>query len=433
MNGLRAKERVVPALVILGIALMILVVVSGLFRGGESTEPAPEAPFEASETGPLPFEAAPEAQTPGVRVERPEIHVTRREVPGLTIKQIRAADLSLHEAMFYTPVGDGKVLCGLCPARCLLGNGERGQCRVRINLDGKLYTLVYGRLVAVHDDPIEKKPLYHFMPGTRAFSIATAGCNLGCVFCQNWQISQASPESARHIKASPESVVAAAKRAGCDSIAYTYTEPTVFYEFMLDTAKLAKKEGIRNVWVTCGYINPEPLRELCKVMDAANIDLKGFTEEYYATYCKASLAPVKETIRIAREEGVWVEVTNLVVPGANDDPETIRAMCRWLTETVGPDVPLHFSRFFPNYRMLDKPPTPAATLAEAARIARAEGLHYVYIGNLATRTGDDTFCPQCGHAVIERRGYEITSKEIVSGVCPACKTPIAGVWGEGRE
>ena len=355
-------------------------------------------------------------------------HVGSRVAPALTEAQIRAADLSMREAMYYKKMAGGKVRCTLCPNLCLLAEGERGSCRVRANIGGKLRTLVYGRVVATHDDPIEKKPLFHYLPGTRSFSIATAGCNLGCIFCQNWEISQAFPEKAYHQTVTPEQVVATAKRRGCKTIAYTYTEPTIFYEFMLDCAKLAHKEGLKNVWVTCGYINPEPLRELCKVMDAANIDLKGYSEEFYNEYCGASLEPVLTTLKITKEAGVWVEVTNLVIPGANDDEKTIREMCRWYMKNLGPDVPLHFSRFSPKYRMRHASYTPPATLEMAARIARDAGIRYVYIGNMPTESGEDTFCPYCKRRLVNRVRYLIAENKIKNGCCPYCGKKIPGVW-----
>ena len=358
----------------------------------------------------------------------PPIFAAQRESPGLTEAQIRAAGLSLREAMYYKKLAGGKVRCTLCPNVCLLAEGERGACRARANIKGKLRTLVYGRVVAAHPDPIEKKPMFHFLPGTRAYSIATAGCNLGCIYCQNWQISQAFPEKAYHEKVTPEQVVAAAKRQGCKTIAYTYTEPTIFYEFMLDCAKLAHKEGLKNVWVTCGYINPEPERELCKVMDAANIDLKGYSEEFYNKYCGASLEPVLTALKVAREEGVWVEVTNLVIPGANDDEKMIREMCKWHMDNLGPDVPLHFSRFFPQYRMRHASPTPPGTLGKAARIAKAAGIHYVYVGNVVTQSGEDTFCPHCKRWLVKRIRYLVTENKIRKGRCPYCGKKVAGVW-----
>ncbi len=374
----------------------------------------------------------------GLTGERPGkgagmVQVERRAVPNLTADDIRHADLSTREAMYYEKLPGGKVRCTLCPFLCELAEGERGQCRTRINLGGVLRTLIYGRLVAVHNDPIEKKPIFHYLPASRSLSIATAGCNLGCVFCQNWQISQALPETATHTVATPEDVVAAARRNGCKTIAFTYTEPTVFYEFMLDTARLARKEGIRSVWITCGYINPDPLRELCKTIDAANIDVKGFSERFYREYCAAQMEPVLTALRIAKEEGVWVEVTNLLVPGGNDDPQMIRDLCKWHMANLGPDVPVHFSRFFPFYRMLDKPPTAPDTLETAARIAREQGLRYVYIGNIATAAGEDTVCPKCGRTLIKRRGFDVLSNSLRNGSCPACGTKIAGVWSEAED
>jgi len=338
------------------------------------------------------------------------------------------AGRALREAMYYEKLPDKRVRCKLCPLKCVMENGARGACRARKNVDGILRTLVYGRLVAVHNDPIEKKPLNHFKPGARAFSIATAGCNLGCVFCQNWQISQADPEKAQFVLMSPEQVVAKAKELGCDTIAYTYTEPTIFYEFMFDTATLARQEGLKNVCITCGYINPKPLRQLCTVMDAANIDLKGFSEEFYDEYCKASLQPVLTTLKQARASGMWIEVTNLVIPAVNDDPKLIRDMCKWLVQNLGADTPLHFSRFHPAYRLLDRPPTPPATLFRAAKIAREEGLNHVYIGNLAAANGRDTICPKCKHICIVREGYFIRRNELKDGKCPKCGAKIAGVW-----
>jgi len=414
MSGRARHERIVIALVIIALAYMGAMIGAGLRpeRGQKAVPPVVAPARAAAESNPT---------------------IAPREAPGLTEEQIREAGLSLHEAMYYEKLGDGIVQCGLCPRRCVLARGERGACRARVNVGGVLRTIVYGRLVAVNNDPIEKKPLNHFLPSTRALSIATAGCNLGCVFCQNWQISQAYPEKAKHIVATPEQVVAMAKRYGCDTIAYTYTEPTIFYEFMLDTAKLARKNGLKNAWITCGYINPKPLKELCKVMDAANIDLKGFDEKFYMTYCKATLAPVLETLKLALKEGVWVEVTNLVIPGANDDPATIRKMCEWYVKELGPDVPLHFSRFFPRYRLLDKPVTPSATLIKAASIARKAGIHYVYIGNIALEEGRDTICPKCGHVCIQRRGYFVVKNDLKDGHCPKCGAKIAGVWTRDKR
>ncbi|MDD5644549.1 MAG: AmmeMemoRadiSam system radical SAM enzyme [bacterium] len=338
------------------------------------------------------------------------------------------ADLSLREALFYFPLENGDVQCGLCPRRCVLRDGQRGLCRVRVNYGGKLYSLVYGKPVAVHIDPIEKKPLYHFLPGSTTFSFATAGCNLSCVFCQNWEISQAYPENTRHFNITPEEIISNSLKEGCDSIAFTYTEPTVFYEYMLDTAKLAKQNGLKTVCITCGFVEEEPLRELCKYIDAANVDLKGFSENFYAEYTKSSLRPVLETLRILKEENIHTELTNLIIPGVNDSETLISDMCSWIAENIGTDIPVHFSRFYPHYQLRNKPPTSVKTLLSAKKIARSKGLKYVYIGNVAGEELSDTHCPSCGRALIKRKGYYIESNNIKDGRCEHCGTVIPGVW-----
>ncbi len=346
----------------------------------------------------------------------------------ITKQEILDAGLSLKEARYWEPRPDGSVQCKLCPFTCTIPEGERGVCKVRANIGGKLRALTYGKPVAVHVDPIEKKPLFHVLPRARAFSLATAGCNLGCVFCQNWEISQAFPEEARHLDAPPARIVDAAVESGCEVIAYTYTEPTIFFEYMMDTAKRAKKRGLKNVWITCGYINPEPLRELCTVLDAANVDLKGYDEGFYRTYCKATLPPVLKTLEILEAEGVFVEVTNLLIPGANDDPQTIRRMCSWIRRRLGAETPLHFSRFHGAYQLEDRPRTPAATLRKARDIARAEGLQHVYLGNIFLEDGETTFCPHCGKRVVERRGFVVETLMIAHGRCAFCGGKIEGVW-----
>ena len=345
----------------------------------------------------------------------------------ITAERIRGWNLSLHEAMWYKKLADGSVQCELCPFNCVLSEGERGICGVRANVGGKLRALTYGKPVSAHIDPIEKKPLFHFLPGTKALSIATVGCNLSCNFCQNWTISQTAPEDAQAIDLLPADVVNNAVQSGCSSIAYTYSEPTVFYEYMYDTGKIAHQMGLKNLWITCGYINEKPLRKLCEVLDAANVDLKG-NEEFYLKYTKSSRAPVLRTLKILREEGVWLEITNLIIPGANDDMDSIRAMCRWIVDSLGPDVPLHFSRFHPNYKLTDKPPTPVETLRKAREIALEEGILFVYIGNVPGDEGEDTFCPQTGEKVIDRMGFWILSNKVGSdGMCGnGYKLP--GVW-----
>ncbi len=321
-----------------------------------------------------------------------------------------------------------KVQCLLCPAECLLADYQVGICRVRINRDGKLYSLVYGKPCAVHVDPIEKKPIFHMLPGTRSFSIATAGCNLTCQFCQNWEISQTNPEETRNADLPPEKVVEFALKKGCRSIAYTYSEPVVFFEYMLDTARLAKRRGLRNIWVTGGYINPEPLRELAPVMDAANIDLKGFTEEYYRKVCGGRLQPVLDAIVLSKQLGIMVELTNLVIPTLNDDLDRIREMCLWIKDAVGPDVPLHFSRFSPKYRLQKLPPTPLETLQRAHQVATEVGLHYVYTGNVPYDDRSNTYCPNCRRRLLARVGYSVTENVIREGACPYCDYYIAGIW-----
>jgi len=320
-----------------------------------------------------------------------------------------------------------RVRCKLCPKECELAPGERGDCRVRVNIDGKLITLVYGKPCAVHVDPVEKKPVFHFLPGTRIFSIATAGCNLHCKHCQNWDISQREPEDTRNTDLPPEAVVRAAKTYGCMSVAYTYSEPMTFFEYARDSSALAHKAGLKNVQVTAGYINEEPLRELCRVTDAANVDLKGFTEQFYRDVCDGDLATVLRTLEIMREEGVFIEITNLIIPTLNDDLTLIRDMCAWIVKTLGPDVPLHFSRFFPRYRLRHLYPTPSATIEAARDVAGKEGLRYVYVGNVPG-VDEDTRCPGCGAILISRVGYVVKSNRLVNGRCPDCGVSIAGIW-----
>lgn len=347
---------------------------------------------------------------------------------SVTSSEVVRAGLSLRIADYWKPLGDGKVQCELCPRRCVLRDGFRGVCKARMNVGGKLRTLVYGKLVAVHVDPIEKKPLMHVLPGSRSFSIATAGCNMNCIFCQNWEISQAAPEQVPSMEFSPERIVAAALASGARSISYTYTEPTVFFELMRDTARLARERGLLNVWVTCGYIEEAPLRELAKYLDAANVDLKGFSREFYGTYTSGELEPVLRTFKILKEEGVWTELTNLLIPGANDRPEDISNLCAWVVAELGREVPVHFSRFFPAYKLLDRPPTPVATVLKAVEIAKGFGIKYAYAGNIVGNPYEDTRCPECGKIVIARRGYIVTEEHMRAGSCAFCGVRIAGVW-----
>lgn len=334
----------------------------------------------------------------------------------------------LKEAQFYKKLSDKLLQCQLCPRQCVISDGKRGYCGVRQNQDGSLYTLVYGRPVSIHIDPIEKKPLFHFFPKSRAFSVATTGCNLKCKFCQNWEISQAKPEEVEYIYLEPEDLIRRVKENGCFVIAYTYTEPTIFYEYMIETAKLAREAGIKNVMHSNGYINEKPLRQLAKYLDAANIDLKGFKDEYYVKLTEGHLEPVLRSLKILKEEGVHIEITNLVLAGFNDDDSVIRQMCLWIKDNLGPDTPLHFSRFFPMYKLLSVVATPVETLERARKIALDSGLRYVYIGNVAGSPYENTYCIKCGKLLIERKGYFIEEINIIDGKCKFCGQEISGVW-----
>jgi pyruvate formate lyase activating enzyme len=339
-----------------------------------------------------------------------------------------AAEDTPHEALYYHRLDAKRVQCALCPRRCVIADRQRGFCGVRENRDGTLFTLVYGKPCSLHVDPIEKKPLFHVRPGAQAFSIATVGCNLRCLFCQNWQISQAAPEDVPARSMTPEEVVEAVKASGASVIAYTYTEPTIYYEYMLDIARLAKKAGILNVMHSAGYINEEPLRGLIPYLDAANIDLKGFNERFYDQFSFGNLQDVLRTLKILNDEGVWVEVTNLIIPGLNDSPEEIRKMSRWICDNLGPETPLHFSRFWPMHKLSYLAPTPVEKLEEARRIAMEEGLRYVYIGNIGGHPAEDTVCPKCGKVVVDRAGYVIKELHIVDGACAFCGEKIEGRW-----
>jgi len=329
---------------------------------------------------------------------------------------------------YFTSLEGGEILCELCPRRCRVSKGKRGFCRVRENRDGKYYSLVYGNPCAVHLDPIEKKPFFHLLPGTTSFSLATAGCNLQCKFCQNWEISQASPEDVYSFEISPESMVTKAKEVGARSIAYTYVEPTIFYEYMVDIGLLAKRAGLLNVYHSNGYINPIPLRNLCKVLDAANIDLKGFTETFYHELCDGELSPVLETLKTLKKEKVHLEITNLVIPTKNDDLSVLKEMCLWVKRELGADTPIHFSRFYPLYKLKSLPPTPVSTLEKTRAVALSTGLEYVYIGNIPGHEAENTFCPKCKKMIIQRTGYMIGEIHLKAGKCGYCGKPIPGIW-----
>ena len=321
-----------------------------------------------------------------------------------------------------------KIQCGLCPKKCLIEAGQSGDCRVRINIDGTLRTVVYGYPCSMNDDPIEKKPLFHFLPGTRILSIATVGCNLHCLNCQNWEISQANPEDTSAYPCPPEKIVQIAKEKNFTSIAYTYTDPIVYYEYTYDTAKLAKQANIRNVLVTAGYINEQPWKKLLEVVDAATIDLKGITEDFYRRICSATLKPVLDALVMAKASGIEVEVSNLVIPTLNDKPEEIRQLVRWIKTNMGSDTPMHFLGFFPRYKMQHLPPASAETLEMARNIAMEEGLEFVYIGNIQSEQGQNTYCPGCKKLLIKRVGQAILQNRVSDGRCPDCGREIYGVW-----
>ncbi len=321
-----------------------------------------------------------------------------------------------------------KKQCTICPHLCELDEGQRGICGVRANVGGEIKPLTYGQPCSIAIDPIEKKPLYHFLPGSNILSMATVGCNLCCKFCQNWEISQSNTDETPVYEATPQRVVELAIEKGCRSIAYTYTEPTVFYEYALDSSIKAREVGLKNVLVTAAYINPGPWRRLCAVTDAVNIDLKAMSERFYRDICGAELKPVLKSLVIARDAGVLVEVTNLVIPGLNDSDDDLRKLARWVKNNLGEDTPLHFSRFFPQYRMIDVEPTPKERLYAAREIACGEGLNYVYLGNLAVDGGDNTLCPECHAQLILRNGYLVRENNIQAGCCPQCGAHIHGVW-----
>ena len=342
-------------------------------------------------------------------------------------------DAGVREARYYETLTGGRVQCTLCPWNCVVAEGRCGTCRVRENRGGKYYTLVYGEAAAMHVDPIEKKPLYHFKARSRALSIGTAGCNLRCRDCQNWEISQRTPEELRAERrltpASPQDLVAKAGANNIPVIAYTYNEPIVFYEYMYDTAVLAHRSGIKSVMISSGGINREPMLALAPYLDAVKIDLKGFSEDFYREYTSGRLAPIKETIKRLIALGKWLEIVYLVLPTVNDAEDTIAAMADWLLKVGGPDLPLHFSRFFPAYRLKNLPPTPVETLRRCRDVARAAGLHHVYVGNIRSVSLSSTYCPNCGKIVVQRDGYQVLSYDLKpNGACRFCGTTIAGLW-----
>jgi len=336
--------------------------------------------------------------------------------------------LSRTEARYYKKLPGRKVQCELCPWQCVVESGQRGHCEVRENRDGTYYSLVYGRIASHHNDPIEKKPFYHFLPGSAAFSLATAGCNVDCKFCQNWELARRRPEEISNVVFSPEEVVKYAKRWGCQSIAYTYNEPTVFTEFIYDVASKGKEQGVRSVLISNGFISRKPLLDLCRVVDGYKVDLKAFSEEYYREVVGGKLAPVLDTLVTLKSQGVWTEIVYLTVPTLNDDEKKIGEMVKWILQELGSDVPLHFSRFYPKYKLKNLPPTPISTLEKLRNVGLDGGLHYVYLGNVPGHVGGNTLCPNCHKTLIGRVGYRIFENNVVDGVCRFCGQNIPGIW-----
>ena len=334
----------------------------------------------------------------------------------------------VRKARFWKKLEHRQIQCELCPRKCVIDDHERGYCGVRENRGGTYYTLVYARPVTYHLDPIEKKPLFHFYPGSMAFSIATAGCNLNCKFCQNWEISQVTPEQINSFYMPPDKIARAARDYGAKSIAYTYNEPTIFYEYMYDTAEAGHRDGVKSVVITAAYIQKEPIKDLCAVVDAIKVDLKAFSEKYYKDVVHGELKPVLEAIETIRNQGRWLEIVYLVVPTLNDGEKEIKELSKWIKNHLGPDVPIHFTRFFPQYLLKNLPPTPVSTLDRCKAIADAEGLHYVYVGNVPGHPAENTYCPHCGKVLVERVGFTVKSMHITNGKCPYCGTPIPGIW-----
>jgi len=333
-----------------------------------------------------------------------------------------------HEGFLYKKLKENKVACGICPNRCVLAPGDLSVCRSKVNIDGTLYSLAYGNPCSVHVDPVEKKPLFHFKPKSRAFSIATTGCNFRCLNCQNWEISQVKPQQVRHYELFPRDVVIKAQSAGAKSIAYTYSEPTTFFEYMIDIARIARENGIYNLWISNGYINRKPLLELCKVLDAANVNLKAYSDDDYRKLNGGRLQPVLNTFTTLHKQGVHFEVTNLVVPGYVDDADMAKRMCGWILKNLGPDYPLHFLRFFPRYKLDRLAPTPISTLTRFRELAVQEGIRYVYVGNVPGHEGNNTYCHNCRKLLVERKGYLIPIYNLVGNRCKFCNSVIPGVW-----
>ncbi len=350
-------------------------------------------------------------------------------LPGFSPAATPAAEADYeHEARWYEKIPHKKVKCKLCPRECVVDDRERGYCGVRENYQGVYYSLVHSHPCTYHIDPIEKKPLFHFLPGTQAFSLATVGCNVDCQFCQNWQISQIRPEQAENLDLPPQKIVNMTRESGAPSIAYTYSEPVIFAEYMYDIADAAARAGIKSVMVSNGYIQEKPMRELANVLSAVKIDLKAFSEEYYRDIVAGELKPVLDTLVLLKKINMWTEIVYLVVPTLNDGDKEFADLARWIKTELGQDVPVHFTRFHPQYKLLNLPPTPVKTLERARETALAEGLHYVYVGNVPGHAAEHTYCPKCGKILIRRQTFWILENKISNGKCPDCHTPIPGIW-----
>ena len=336
---------------------------------------------------------------------------------------------SPKEALFYKRLNGEDIQCLLCPRECVISEGKRGFCRNRENQEGTLYTLVYAKPAVVDIGPIEKAPLYHFIPGHFRLCITCASCNLRCKHCQNWHLSQKSFEELDHYSYSPSEIVQQAKKQGLNSVSFTYTEPTVYYEYLYDISTLAKEKGIKTSIVSNGYISREPLLKLLTVLDAVKIDLKGFSEEFYKEVCSATLKPVLDSLLTVKKENIWLEIVNLVIPTLNDNPKMIDEMCRWIKLNLGQDTPLHFTRFFPNYKLNHLSPTPISTLESSYEIAKKNGLRYVYIGNVPGHIYNSTYCPSCNRNVIHRMHMDVIEMNLVNGKCKFCNAPLPGRWG----
>ncbi len=349
-------------------------------------------------------------------------------VAGGALAGPRTDPLEPRRALYWEDAGDKRIKCTLCPRNCVVADLERGTCGVRENRGGTYYTLVHSRPCSLNNDPIEKKPLFHFRPGTKSFSLATAGCNIECRFCQNWQLSQFRPEQVPSRRVTPEQIVGSARRMGSSSIAFTYSEPVIFYEYMRDICLAAQDSGIGRVMISNGYINRKPLAELLPHLDGIKIDFKAFSESFYRDTCSAHLKPVLDSLVQIKAAGVWLEMVVLVVPTLNDDPKELDAMSRWIVQKLGPDVPIHFTRFHPMYKIQNLPPTPVRTLEKARRIALERGVHYAYAGNVAGHPGENTYCPKCQEQLIRRDGYHIIKNRVAKGKCDKCHTSIPGIW-----